>query len=297
MAVPLFLVISSFLRFKKYETNNCTKPFLSPNSYLKSCLDILFPYLFIVVFEIIVYCSLYFSKTSSTFRFESIKSFVLFVATGGAGPGSYYIPILLQLVFLHPVICYVFKKNKEMGLIMSLCLNIVYELMVYYSHMSPVIYRLLIFRYLFIIGVGAYLVKATSNHCFKNNVFASLMLVIGFSLLFINTYVYEFPLFQDWKVTSLICGFYVYGIFYFLSFIKSCKRSFLCDIGSATYHIFLIQKVWYAFGYTFFNTTALGKNIFLLMLIGVLICVFDGYFYHVFETKVRRKLYIVMHLS
>ena len=66
MAVPLFLVISSFLRFKKYEANNYKSPFLHPKNYLKSCIDILLPYLIIVFVEIALYCLAYFSKVSNS---------------------------------------------------------------------------------------------------------------------------------------------------------------------------------------------------------------------------------------
>ena len=89
--------------------------------------------------------------------FEDIWSIVLSFFNGGKGQGSYYFPIMIQFVFIFPVIYFVIRKYDLTGLVYCFFANAVFEILKTAYGMSAVEYRLLVFRYLFIIAAGCYI--------------------------------------------------------------------------------------------------------------------------------------------
>ena len=81
---------------------------------------------------------------------------------GGWGPGSYYYPLMIQFVFVFPIIYFVIKENSRRGLVICLVVNILYEILKWAYEMNIECYRLLLFRYIFIIAFGCYLIFINS---------------------------------------------------------------------------------------------------------------------------------------
>lgn len=76
---------------------------------------------------------------------------------GAYGPGSYYVPIMLQLLVVFPVIYTLVEKNAKLGLAFAGVANLLFEIAVIVFDMEKDYYRLSIGRYLLLIAFGCYL--------------------------------------------------------------------------------------------------------------------------------------------
>ena len=87
----------------------------------------------------------------------TLKTIGVYFLTGGTGPGSYYYPVMMQFVFVAPLIFCVIKKYEEKGVVLSFVANLFYEVLQRAYGMNEQCYRLLLFRYTFLIAFGCYL--------------------------------------------------------------------------------------------------------------------------------------------
>lgn len=129
------------------------------------------------------------------------------LVTGGWGPGSYYYPLLLQLLIVYPLLWGMVRKYRFAGLITIFCLNFVYEWVMTVMYIPEAIYRLLIFRYMFLIGAGTYLYLYRDG----KNIFLE-VLSICLGILFIVYVKYlgnsVWPLNTTWIGTSFLAALY-----------------------------------------------------------------------------------------
>ena len=209
MAVPVFLIISSYLRAKKIETVGY-KEFISFRYSAVSFFRLIVAYVVAAVIEGGAYVIMHDSfQEHNRIFFDSISTFILWILTGLSGPGSYYMPIMVQMILLYPLIYLLFRKGKNRGLINCFILNITYELIAYFANINPGIYRLLIFRYIFIIGFGIYLEKSSKDK--KEDLIATTMFFCGVTLMTLNSYFVQFPLVQEWKNhINVVCSICVW---------------------------------------------------------------------------------------
>lgn len=75
---------------------------------------------------------------------------------GGVGPGGYYIPVMIQLVFIYPWIYFFVKKSDYLAVVGIFIICFIWEYLKYVYKMSDYEYRLLIIRYIPAISVGCY---------------------------------------------------------------------------------------------------------------------------------------------
>ena len=110
MAVPMFMLITGYLYTKSYISNNCfnIKTTYNLNIILRKLNRILVPFVFIFIIEQLL--SLLF--TGNHFNISSIIK--LFVS-GGVGPGSYYTPVMIQLIFIFPLVFLTIKRSNLAG--------------------------------------------------------------------------------------------------------------------------------------------------------------------------------------
>ena len=111
---------------------------------------------------------------------DIVFSLLLTFLQGGSGPGSYYYPIMIQFVFLFPIIFFILKKYKFKGVVICGIVNAVYELLKRAYGMNEGYYRLLLFRYILLIAIGCYL---TSDDFRINIKAAFLSCLIGISFI------------------------------------------------------------------------------------------------------------------
>lgn len=290
MAVPFFLLISSYLRTAKIDKQGLRKTFCT-DKIIKTFVKLLLSYFIVITIELLTIILINkFSGNNGLINYTSIKSLFIWTITGGSGPGSYYIPILIQLIPYFLIIYFLFKKNITAGLITSFFINIVYEVLVYLTNFNPQLYRILIFRYTLLIGFGIYLYlkKKSEKH---NNFFEYIMLIIGLIYVTSNHYFVHFPLFQDWKSTSMLCAPYAYASLYFLmKYFSKMKYTFFCQIGKASYHIYLIQMFYYAFRKFIISKFITINSVFITLPISIILCIGFGYLFYKIELPIREKL-------
>lgn len=109
VGVPIFMIVTGhnyILSYYKSKEN-----WLSRNNLYRKLKRIIIPYIYILIFEIILvfiksdFVSYDFSK------YRNIKSlFYLILIKGGIGPGSYYSPVLIQIVLIYFPLLLVFNK-------------------------------------------------------------------------------------------------------------------------------------------------------------------------------------------
>ena len=271
------------------------KKFISPRNSLKSFESVIITYIAVVIIEILaglVLSRFNFGADISLDHLSSPLSFIKWFLSGASGPGSYYMPIIVQLILFFPLVWLLVGKLKSLGLLCSLALNATYEIIVYYCDMNPQIYRILIFRYTFLIALGIYL--AITKNTKRDNITALIFLIAGASLIFVNTYIRPFPLFQDWKSTSMLCVPFAYGIIYFLKkFFEDMPYNKLFIIGKASFHIYLTQMVFFGFGggrilKIIFDFTPNVTNKILQSIVAILVCVSVGVLFFILETKIKQ---------
>lgn len=76
---------------------------------------------------------------------------------GGYGPGSYYYPLMIQLIFVFPIIHFIVRKYQYLGVWICGFINFIYELLQRAYDMNEACYRLLVLRYILVISVGCYI--------------------------------------------------------------------------------------------------------------------------------------------
>lgn len=295
MAVPIFMIISGYLRTNKIEKIGFKK-FISIRNSLMSLGNLMIAYLMVAVVEIIAaILTSHFNLGFDSSYIQSPAVFFKWLFTGLSGPGSYYIPVMVQLIIYYPLIWFLVKRFKSIGLITAFAMNLAYEAIVYQCSMDPSLYRLLIFRYTFLIALGVYFAMAEGKRC--DNIIAIILLVLGILFITINFYIKPFTLFQAWKTTSMLCVPFAYGVIYFLKkYFGNIEYNKFFVIGKASLHIYLAQMVFFALGcghrlnIIFKSLPSLLNGIF-VSVIAVLVCVPIGIIFFKGESKVREKLF------
>lgn len=141
-AVPIFLLIQTFHSYKKDNT------YFNIGKFFKR---VFLPFL---ITEILLFIGLL-MKGADPFSLA-----LRFLRGGGVGPGSYYPWIYLQIAILLPLVKPIFNKfSKRTLLILFLLLSESLEILCSTINLPDKVYRLLAFRYVFLIYLGWLWVK------------------------------------------------------------------------------------------------------------------------------------------
>ena len=271
MAVPVFLLISGYVLAQSLEKSKPERigDIYSKKYILKSVFRYTFPFAIIYFAECIF--NLVLGKYSGWRDFFYSVFFDFF--SGGYGPGSYYFPLLIALVFVFPIIYSVIKKYRGNGLLLCFAANILYEILKISFQQSSESYRILIFRHIFVIAFGCYFYlygKAKLNKIFF------VFFVIGtFFITAVEYLGYKPLIFMLWSGTSLPASLYIIPIFAILvSHAKNIGNRFTGIVGKATYNIFLVQMVYYEYFYPYL--TEWVGNILIELILSLLICLTVG---------------------
>lgn len=239
-AVPLFLLIQVFQSYKKGFKG-------IPLRLGRIWERAVFPFL---VVEIIL-C------TYSIITMPTVSTRQLVVSAlywGGIGPGSYYPWIYFQFAILIPILCPLFRTFSEKTLlIFFLVLSVCTEMLCHYFQMSEWLYRLLFFRYLFLIYLGYQLVL---RGIVLNFWTVSLSIISLIAVCCFEFRVFDFtPFFynsEKWITFHWICYYYmVYLMLFALSKFfywlppKSVIENIFCKMGRHSYAIYVFQLFYF----------------------------------------------------
>ncbi|MBE5867367.1 MAG: acyltransferase [Lachnospiraceae bacterium] len=282
-AVPLFMIISGYVYAISYKKQgiHCLSEAYLPRNIVNKLIRYTFPFLVVYISELI-----YLSAVGNIIiNRDNYLEWVFCFFRGGLGLGSYYYPLMIQFIFLYPIIYFIIKKYSHKGMIICFAINAIYELLQRAYAMDGNFYRLLVFRYIFIIAAGCYMASEAARMKFKTG-FA--LCLIGIAFIVGVTYLGYSPIIIiHWSGTSFIgCLYMIPIIFLLIKKVKNCRFMPLEIIGKASYNIFLTQMVWYGFGswylekYIHNRAALLGMNL--------LVCSGVGLIFYFIETPITK---------
>lgn len=202
MAVPGFMIISGFVYTKSLRKRHiiCLNEIFTFQYIVKNLIRYTIPFLIVFIIEETVFISL--SLVQHNF-FETISQFL----RGGYGPGSYYFPIMVQFIFVFPFIFVLIQRLRFKGLALCGVINFCYEITKTLCFMNEAIYRLLIFRYLFVVAFGCYL----ASDFYKRNIpLYIISFIVGFIYIIGCKYIDYTPIFTNyWSGTCFWASLYI----------------------------------------------------------------------------------------
>lgn len=285
MAVPIFMVISGYVNSQAYVNHRVesAKDGYELFGLLKKLIKYTIPFCMIFIFEQII-------KTIETGTEPSARYLIISFVKGGIGKGSYYYPILIQFVFIFPIIYLLVKKYRAWGVgICGVC-NLLYEILQSLIAMDEQTYRLLIFRYLLVISFGCY---AAIEKEIKNKLIWLIILFIGISYITSVRYFGITPLFTTkWSGTCLWACMYIAPLIIYIIKNESLRCKALEMIGRSSYNIFLIQMLYY-YAFSKYIYSIMENNV-LQLLCSLFICIGVGLVFYKLETPLTK--YIIRQL-
>lgn len=258
-AVPIFLLIQVFHAYKKGVDN------VKKVSIKKLWDRIIMP--FAILMAVIFLIKLAFSPKSSI---EIIKGGIL---AGGFGPGSYYPYIYVEFALLLPLLVPLFQKIKNtitlgaVFIVASLGLEIICNLV----NMPVWLYRLLCFRYIFIVYFGWLLVEKSLKINKLTIVLSFLSAMVILYVRFAGCQFLHFPesirnilisffnrdftpfVYPAWQQAHWFnyfwdCYLYLFFILLLYKFVSKYERisSLIQQMGKYSYEIFLSQMFYFS---------------------------------------------------
>lgn len=284
MAVPVFMIIFSYLSAISLEKNNITsiKQTWNLDYMLPKVLRFIIPYTIVMLFEIREFIFVY------KYNFIEI---IQFVVRGGQGPGAYYTPIMLQLIFFTPIVYLAVKKFDFFGVIICFLVTAFWELVQYSWGMDKVSYSLIFLRYISIISFGCFIAIGRVK---LNRLVLFIMFASGIVWQSLLNYVPLNPIFMnyEWARVNYLSSLFVMPVMYVLiKCFVACDINFLLlqELGKATYNIFLIQMIFYGCGYADKIYRHVGDR-WLQLLCCIAINLTVGYIFYRIENVITRRL-------
>lgn len=251
------------------------KKFISNNNYWRNYLIGRFRRLFIP-FLITFFVSLLFGIYIGEY-YIGLGNFIGFLPV--SGPGNFFITMLFQYIFIAPFIYRLHQISPKFMLVTFFSIDILFQLIapnISIFNIYPYLYSANILRYFSAIALGFYIfddyIKNGSVKIMNDkNKFILIGLCVSIIYLFLSRFTQQpFPLFLEmWGSQNVLSFFYPLVIVIFIlnhNFSKYEDNNIykiLLKMGKASYHIFLVQILWFGFGLSFMKLIT-GDN-FLIM--------------------------------
>jgi surface polysaccharide O-acyltransferase-like enzyme len=280
-AVPVFIMLAGYNNANSYSRRGNLG--YEPRLLLARLERLLIPYLFVWVLEVVLYVSF----KGNLGLVELLKSLV----TGGWGPGTYFIPIALQLTFIAPLF-YRLAITRGLGAMLAVGFisDMLLELALFPLGLSPALYRVLIIRYIFALSLGIWLAMAKN----KPKALLAVGAIISFVYIAaVNYSSFTLPIEQSWKSQTapsflwplilIMIGFKVFAK------VPNTWPWIICSkIGIASYHIFLVQMAYFWLR----GNIPLIKDLsgIPMLIASLIICIMAGLAFNAFESKLRKTL-------
>jgi len=272
MAIPLFLIILGFNMGKSFarEDNRSLKSLYSLSYFKKKFWRFLFPYLVFYIVSTSIGFLIYGTYFPETFYENWFLEYIVFQRSLLEGPGNWFIPVLFQSILIMPLLYYLFTKKPVLSLIMCFIIEICWHLLIFFyigpitgidDFMREINFRLVVFLYLSAIGMGIWF-SQKHNLFSKRNIFVWLLFPISLIYMILWDF-FGFRLQIDGA--ELVRGDYNYLTFLYAGLIflivlgllpknpKSIISKAISPLGKATFHIYLVQDLYYIILYISFN--------------------------------------------
>ena len=282
MAVPFFMLVSGYVYTKSFQKKGIETLDSAYNKkyLLKNFIRYTIPYFVAFAIDFCVQVFLYIRNPIGIKRFF-VNEIALFLQ-GGNGPGSYYYPEMIQIMFLFPIIYVLVRKYNLKGVLTVAFATFFLEVLKFPYMENEGQYRLLLFRYFMLLAFGSYFAMNKMN--LKNWI----LLFVGFCFIILFRYTnYKPKIFKWWTGTSMFPVLFIIPIFGFLVE-KNIKFAPLEKIGKASYNIFLTQMVYYC--YLYWKIKEIFENVYLNALVSIVICVIIGIVFYEIENRITKKI-------
>lgn len=284
LTIPFFMIISGFTYALSFEKQN---HWYVPSRLWKKVKRFIFPFLPALIIELIILG-----------KPQKIATWLL--SGGYQMPGSYYVILMIQLVMLFPLI-YEFYNQLHVkrdcslltGISVAIILQCGYELLTLLIDLDISIYRLLIFRYFVFLYVGVAIFKAKKE---KKEYWEEMrkLLPLGFLYIFFVGYLNWQPdiifRYSTWYRSAAPVVFWTGPIATYLiendykitSWIKTNR---ICNIisekiqliGKASYHIYIVQMLWFGLIISHIDTKSWRKLV--VCVVSITVCSVVGILY------------------
>lgn len=290
MAVPIFMIISGYNFAMSYQKNtDGTLPDMySSENILPRVHRFLRPFFFIYIIELVLSVAL-----DETLKYGAIETFF----RGGIGPGSYYVPLLIQLLLVFPLIFFFVKKSAFWGVLTCGIINLLYEFVIVFFDVEKIYYRLCIGRYILLIAFGCYLFLHPDHKLKKRDL--AIMITLGVIFILTRTsadyMIAKWELFPYWGPTAFPVAFYIFPLviiafrLFYHKQIPGYTGELLALIGKASYHIFLVQMVYYHFN---LGGALMDKHWLFAIPYNVVVTVSVGIAFYRVENNLRKSKYV-----
>ena len=282
MAVPVFMIITGYLIALSAKNINSLWQAYRAEIVIKKLLRFLIPWLPIAIVEVPI---LAVAKNYNCF--EGLKQML----RGGYGPGAYYTPIMIQMIFLGPIIYYVVKKYDLIGFVLCFLATGAWEAISYSTGLEDGTYALIALRYISLFAFGCYIAIGKRD---LNPLVLMIMFIVGIVWQTALNYIPLQPPFMNyaWARVNLYASFFVLPIMYVL--IKKYSASsisipILQEFGKASYNIFLVQMAFYGCGPAQAVYEYIGNG-FMQLIICFVSCLIMGYVYYRLESPITKKV-------
>ena len=289
MAVPVFMILSgyNFAMSNKKKAEGKIRKMYRWEMIRPKLVRFLLPFLFICIVEIALLVE----------EGKHINLFRIFLF-GAYGPGSYYVPVLLQLLVVFPIIYVLVERNAKLGLAAAAVLNLGFEVFVQMTAMEKYYYRLLIGRYLLLIAFGCYLYLHPEQRLRKIHMLIMLAIGLGY-IIEVLGFERDPIVFDYWTPTAMPVAFYIFPIIVivFRRFYHARVDGMVGQVwellGKASYHIFLIQMVYYHFelGGRLMKLPAIAA-----VTVNVIICCTVGALFYELECYGLRQMRLIKNI-
>jgi peptidoglycan/LPS O-acetylase OafA/YrhL len=280
--LPVFMLLAGYNAAISFRRRGAeTLAAMSGASYFSRRLSrLLAPFLAVWAFEVLVL---------AVFSREGIDvGEVLYsLVTGGYGPGSYFVPVMLQVVVILPFLYALSARYLKLSVALMLGLNVLLELAAYFLDMSPVIYRLLVIRYIFAVSLGIYLALAEK----RSRLFLILGSIAGLAYIqLLKSGAVGFVRELEWNVHKapvyVLDLAVVAALLGLLPGIAGTRPARLIQLtGRASYHVYLVQMAYFYFLATFTGLRVRGDHAFILP--NVIVCCAAGVLFHALDSGMR----------
>lgn len=292
MAVPVFMVLSGFNFSMSYtkKTDGSLRELYAPRELLVRIWRFLRPFLPIYVLEMILHPMI-------RGEYYSPADWIYYFFRGGLGPGSYYVPVLIVALLTFPLVYVCVARFRYLGVFFVGLANLFYEILVRLIPISNDLYRLLFFRYLLYTAFGCYYFFHLKDRE-RYPIHKWLLTLFFFLGLSFSVAVYQFHvtpvIFRYWTKTAMPLAFYIFPILCLCMTLWGDKKipgligEILSKIGQASYHIFLIQMVYYRL---FDDLIFPPKPVLPVVCGNIILCLIIGYGYYLLETTVSKHVF------
>ena len=299
-AVPMFLLISGFLYSKSFIKNDIdtfTKAYNIKN-IAKKVLRFLIPFSIFFIFEILLYFvvnnnefqSFINNNLSIHFSIDNyiphITNIIWMYIKGGEGPGSYYIPLMIEFILVFPLLYFLIKKHKEKGMIACAIITIIYNLLTKYINLYFYASISNLLCSLFVIAIGIY--ASMYNIDYKNKLIYIGMIVGIIYIVLVKYLDYSPFIFHNLPSRALpACLLWWPIVVYVIQNLK-LNNKFLAKIGSISFDVLLVQKVFFLFMNIvvyYFIDNAILQIIIIYLIIIIVSIVFNK-----FEIKITNSI-------